>query len=96
MNIQQIVERARARTGAKSDRALAREFGMVHQGLLRITKGHGLPSDAAMVRISRAAGIPIEEGLLLLNMWRSDGEEHTAYTRILKLISTRTANKKAA
>ncbi len=89
MTIHEVLALARQRLKSKSDRAFARDLGMVFSGYQRIAKSQGLPSDAAMVRISRAAGIAPEEGLLMLNMWRSDGEIRSAYGRILKKISTR-------
>jgi transcriptional regulator with XRE-family HTH domain len=96
MEIREVAERARQRLGVKSDEALAREIGMKRSNLQRAIYGQGFPSDAAMARLSRAAGLPVEEGLLLLNVWRSEGDVRTAYAQILKKISTRTTTSSAA
>ena len=87
MNIQSLLDRARDRAELPSDRALARRINLNLSALQRIRNGHGMPSDDTMVRISLLAGISAEEGLLLLNMWRSTGAAATVYRHLHKQLS---------
>jgi hypothetical protein len=88
MLIHDLLARARDRTGANSERALARMIGVGPVSLRRYRAGHGLPSKIQMLKISQAAGITPEAGLVLLNMWRSDGEARTIYRSMWqKLVS---------
>ncbi|HEY1709619.1 MAG TPA: hypothetical protein VGG10_15230 [Rhizomicrobium sp.] len=84
MNIEQVLERARERVQPNSERELARHLRVEPVQLLRWSRKTARPSDNAMIRLSDAAGITPEEGLLLLNMWRSDGEAAAIYGRMHK------------
>jgi transcriptional regulator with XRE-family HTH domain len=87
MNIQSLLERARHRSGVQSTRALAKRISLNPEAMRRIENGSGLPSDDTMVRISLLAGISAEEGLLLLNMWRSSGAAATVYRQLHQRLS---------
>jgi transcriptional regulator with XRE-family HTH domain len=84
MNISDLLERARANLGVSSDRALCRELDITSNSLLLYRRGIGFPNDETMLRICAAARVPAEEGLLMLNMWRSSGRATTIYARLLK------------
>ena len=82
MNIVELLERARSRTGVKSDRALCRELRLTHQAYLNYRRGVGVPSDDTMLRLCAIAGVSDEEGLLLVNMWRSKGRATAIYRHL--------------
>jgi transcriptional regulator with XRE-family HTH domain len=82
MNIVDLLERARTKLGVKSDRALCRETGIAHQRYLNYRRGIAHPNEETMLRLCATAGVSDDEGLLLLNMWRSKGRAATIYRRL--------------
>jgi transcriptional regulator with XRE-family HTH domain len=85
IELSEILDRARAKIGATSDRQLAQALGVVPSSFTQYRHGISLPSDDVMVRICLASGIAEEAGLLLLNMWRSQGRSRTIYRRLFKV-----------
>jgi len=86
MLISELLARARERSGANSERAFARILGAGPASLRRYRDGHGLPSELHMLKLSQAAGITPEVGLVLLNMWRSEGEARAVYRRLYQIL----------
>lgn len=86
MDIHELLALAKRGTDASSERGLARALRIDNNMLTHYRRGISLPSDATMVRICDAAGISRVEGLLHLNMWRSDGEVRRAYGDLLKIL----------
>jgi hypothetical protein len=85
VEISEILDRASARQGTTSLRGLARAIGIDAGALLRIRDKRALPTDDTMMRICLLANVAPEEGLLLLNLWRSKGRLRTIYSRIFKI-----------
>jgi hypothetical protein len=84
MNIDQLLQRVRERSGLKSIRAISRLVGIDPDSWIDYRNGT-LPSDDTMMRLCLIGGIEPEEGLLLLNIWRSKGRARAMYSRIYKI-----------
>ncbi len=79
MNISELFDLAKAREGIKADRLLAQRIGC-HPNTLRAWRDEiSYPTDDAMVQLSRLAGLPVAHGLMLLNIWRTDGPTSSIY-----------------
>lgn len=90
MNISSLLEQAREKSGATSGRSLARAIGLTHTEVRRLLSGQCLPSEDTMLSIASVAGVPEDEALLLLNIWRSTGRVSAIYGKLHKgLIAAR-------
>ena len=85
MELIELLDRARTRIGARSDRALCRALRIDGRSLIDYRRGNSLPTDDRMLRICDASGLSAEAGLLMLNMWRAQGDTRTTYRRIFKI-----------
>ena len=83
MNIQAVLERARARLGDCSERELCRQLAVTHRAFAMWRDGQGWPSDETMLRLSAIAGLPNERALLMLNTWRSPPRVAAIYSQML-------------
>lgn len=86
MDINLLLERAKAKTEASSDASLCRLLGKntSHVSLLR--KRKILPSDELLVDICHLAKEDPTEWLLMLNMERTDGRAHAIYSGLLQTV----------
>lgn len=91
MEIVEIMDVAKGKNALKSDRALARAIGMSSPTLFRIRQGFGFPSEENMMKLGELAGIDHASALLLLNMWKAEGEAKSTYRDILSRLSTAAA-----
>ncbi len=87
MDIRDLLERARSKSGLKSQAAMARAIGLTREAFRRIESERGLPSDTTMLRLCALAEVSDQEGLLILNILRSKGQARRAYSDLLKKLS---------
>lgn len=88
MEISEIIDAAKKKSGIKSNNGIARAIGITSAAMVRINSGFGLPSDQTMIRLGELAGIDRARALLLLNMWRTEGEAKKTYSDILSRLGT--------
>lgn len=87
MEIVEIIDVAKEKTGFKSDRKLAAAIGVTHPTLIRMRRGWGFPSEENMMKLGELAGIDRASALLLLNMWKAQGDAKSTYSDILRRLS---------
>ncbi len=71
MTLDEIIDQAKDKKNIQSDSQLARVLGWSDGVVSQYRKGRSYPSDDTMLKLSVMASITEEEGLMLLNMWRS-------------------------
>lgn len=81
-----LLDRAKKRIGAQSERQLARALAINASALLGYRRGQMLPSDDCLIRICALASEKPQHWLLLLNMWRSRGPTRAAYSDLVKKV----------
>ena len=71
-----------------SNNKLAQELGITSASISVLNQGKALPSEATMIRLAELAGMPKEEALIDLNLWRSKGnpEINKIWQRVAKMI----------
>ena len=76
------------RHGLRGVNALARELQIKSSSMSRLNTGKSLPAESTMIKLAELAGLPKEEALIDLNLWRSakNPELQTIWTRIAKMI----------
>jgi len=67
------------RTNTVTDSNLARKIDVTRSSIALYRKGASFPSDDTMVRIAKRAKLNVEECLLLLNVWRTEGAARKVY-----------------
>lgn len=70
-NFNDYAEKAILRYGLAGQNALAAEIGINKSAMSQLTTGKTLPSDDTMIKLAELAGLPKEEALIDLNLWRS-------------------------
>lgn len=70
-NFNDYTEKAIKRYGLAGQNALASEIGVNKSALSQMNTGKILPSEATMIKLAELAGLPKEEALIDLNLWRS-------------------------
>ncbi len=88
MNFNEYAEKAIVRYGLTGYNNLARELGMTKSSISMLRSGKNVPSEETMIKLAELAGLPKEEALIDLNLWRSknDPKRHEIWLRISKLI----------
>ena len=81
-------EKAISRYGLAGQNALAAEIGINKSAMSQLATGRTLPSEATMIKLAELAGLPKEEALIDLNLWRSKNnpEVNKIWTRLSKMI----------
>ncbi len=76
------------RYGLRGQNAVARELGITTASMSKFMSGKIPPSEETMIKLAELAGLPKEEALIDLNLWRSknDPKRHEIWLRISKLI----------
>ena len=71
-----------------SNNKLAQELGITSASISILNQGKALPSEATMIRLAELAGMPKEEALIDLNLWRSKNnpEVQKIWQRLAKMI----------
>ena len=59
------------RYGLRGQNAVARELNITTASMSQFTTGKALPSEETMIKLAELAGMPKEEALIDLNLWRS-------------------------
>lgn len=54
-----------------SNNKLAKELGITSASISVLNQGKALPSEETMIKLAELAGLPKEEALIDLNLWRS-------------------------
>lgn len=70
-NFNDYAERAIKRYGLAGNNALARELGVNKSSISQMSAGKIYPAEATMIKLAELAGMPKEEALIDLNLWRS-------------------------
>jgi len=78
-----FLDLCKQRTNTVTDSNLARKIDVTRSSIALYRKGASFPSDDTMVRIAARAKFDVEECLLLLNVWRSEGTAQTIYHGML-------------
>ena len=88
MDFNDYAEKAISRYSLTGYNNLARELKINKATLSYFKSGKALPSDDTMIKLAELAGMPKEEALIDLNLWRSknDPARHEIWLRISKMI----------
>ncbi len=80
--------KAISRFGLAGNNALARELGLDKSSVSQFINGKAVPSEETMIKLAELAGLPKEEALIDLNLWRSknDPKRHEIWQRISKMV----------
>ncbi len=72
----------------KSNNHLARELNLTTGAISILHQGKSLPSEDTMIKLAELAGLPKEEALIDLNLWRSKNnpELNKIWQRLAKMI----------
>ena len=79
-----FLDLCKERTNTVTDSNLARKITVTRSSIALYRKGASFPSDDTMVRIARRAKLDVGECLLLLNIWRTEGEARKVYKGALE------------
>ena len=87
-NFTDYAEKAINRYGLTGYNNLARELGLNKATLSFFRSGKALPSESTMIKLAELAGLPKEEALIDLNLWRSKDkpELQKVWQRLAKMI----------
>ena len=79
-----FLDLCKERTNTVTDSNLARKIDVTRSSIALYRKGASFPSDDTMFRIAKRAKLDAEECLLLLNVWRTEGEARDVYRGMLE------------
>lgn len=87
-NFNDYAQKAISRYGLVGQNALALEIGVNKSSLSQMSNGKILPSEETMIKLAELAGMPKEEALIDLNLWRSKNnpEVQKIWQRLSKMI----------
>lgn len=87
-NFNDYAEKAIKRYGLTGYNNLAREIQITKASMSRLRSGQANPSEETMVKLAELAGLPKEEALIDLNLWRSKDkpEVQKIWQRLSKMI----------
>lgn len=87
-NFKDYMSLAINRQGLKSNNSLARELNINNAAMSALYNGKSLPADSTMIKLAELAGLPKEDALIDLNLWRSqkNPEVQTVWLRMSKMI----------
>ena len=83
MTLGVFLDLCKERTKTVTDSNLARKIGITRTSIALYRKGASFPSDDNMVKLAKRAKLDAGECLLLLNIWRSDGDARKFYRDML-------------
>jgi len=86
IEVNDFLDVCKGRTNTQSDSNLARKVDITRAALSAYRKGASFPSDANMVKLAKRAKLDAGECLLLLNLWRTEGDARKTYKSLLKQI----------
>ena len=79
-----FLDLCKERTKTTTDSNLARKIDVTRSSIALYRKGASYPSDNTMVTLAKRAKLDAAECLLLLNIWRNEGEAQQVYVQMLK------------
>lgn len=85
--IDNYIDKAREKTGATSDRNLAKILDIDNSSITHWRTKRSWPADDTISKLAELAGIPQDEALLELNAWRSTGETQNIYKRLIEKLN---------
>ena len=87
-NFHDYLKLAINRQGLRGINALACELGIKSASMSRLNTGKSLPAESTMIKLAELAGLPKEEALIDLNLWRSERqpEIQNVWLRLSKMI----------
>lgn len=88
MNIDDLLDRARERSGLSSDRKLCKALGVTTSQVHSYRMGFSNPSDDTLVKLCKLAGSEPTLYLLELNIERSRGPAKAIYRRLLERLAS--------
>lgn len=82
------IETAIKNSNLKNRAELCRILNIKQPSLFTLEKGKTLPSESTMIKLAELAGLPKEEALIDLNLWRSKNkpELQKVWQRLAKMI----------
>lgn len=83
MSVVKYLDLCKSRTQTESDSNLARKVDITRAAIAAYRKGSSFPSDDNMLRLANRAKLDATESLLLLNIWRSEGDVKQIYQSLL-------------
>ena len=83
MTLSELLRSALDRVDGRSRRSLARRLGVHHETVRAYENGRALPTEETIMKLCAITGTSIEEALLNLNIWRTEGSARAVYSRIL-------------
>lgn len=84
MTLGKFLDFWKLRTKTVTDSNLARKIDITRSSIALYRKEASFPSDDTMVLLAKRAKLDVGECLLLLNIWRADGEAQKVYKKILQ------------
>lgn len=84
ISVNEFLDLCKVRTSTASDSNLARKVEITRAALSAYRKGASFPSDNNMLKLAKRAKLNQDECLLLLNVWRTDGDASKGYKRIMR------------
>ena len=87
-NFTDYAEKAIVRYNLTGYNNLAREIGITKASMSALRAGKTIPADSTMIKLAELAGMPKEEALIDLNLWRSKDkpELQKVWQRLSKMI----------
>lgn len=87
-NFNDYAAKAINRYGLAGNNALARELGVNKSSISQMVTGKIYPAESTMIKLAELAGMPQEEALIDLNLWRSKDkpELQKVWQRLSKMI----------
>ena len=82
------MQKAIVRQQLTSNNKLAQELGITSASISVLNQGKALPSEETMIKLAELAGLPKEEALIDLNLWRSKNnpELNKIWQRLAKMV----------
>lgn len=85
MSINEFLDICKVRTATQTDSNLARKVDVTRAAIAAYRKGASFPSDENMVRLAKRSKLDVPACLLLLNVWRNEGEAKKHYQSLLQI-----------
>jgi transcriptional regulator with XRE-family HTH domain len=71
-DFKKYAEKAKEKQGLRSDRALAKKIGITQASIQKLVIGETIPKDETMIKVAELAGVPMEQALVDLQIWRAE------------------------
>lgn len=85
--IKDYISEAQKKQGIPSNNKLAAAIGITNGGLSNLYKGKAIPTDETILKLAELAGIPEEEALIDVSIWRAaDPKTKSIWERMRNMI----------